>query len=271
VRKWLLVLLLFPALAAFAGEAKWEDDWDSAFARARRENRPVFVNFYATWCHPCRFMDETVFPTQTVSSRLDKFVLLKIDGDDDRYRMRLFGVKSYPTYLVFDPAEQPRFRLYGTRTPEAMASALDAISGAMPEIQSAAALLKVKPAAAPHLSIGRTYFRLGLYTDARNEFDEAKKLATKAGDKILEQAANGQLLLTRAMEGKAADVLPELEKIAAAPLSSDNAIFNWMALARVRALKGDDAGSRDALKKASAAAPDDETRRMIAEAAAGWE
>jgi thioredoxin-like negative regulator of GroEL len=270
VRKWLLLLLLFPALAASAGEARWEDDWDRAFARARRENRPVFVNFYATWCRPCHFMDETVFPTQTVSSRLEKFVLLRIDGDEDRYRMRLFGVKSYPSYLVFDPGEQPRFRLYGTRTPEAMASALDAISGAMPEIQGAAALLKANPSSAPHLSIGRTYFRLGLYLDARNEFDAARKLAAKAGDKVLEQAANGQLLLTRAMEGKAADVIPDLETIAAAPLSHDNAIFNWMALARARALTGDDAGSRDALKKASAAAPDDETRRMIAEAAAGW-
>ncbi len=215
-------------------------------------------------------MDETVFPTPAVAQRLDKFVLLKIDGERDRFRMRLFRVSGYPSYVVFDPFEEPRFRLTGTRTPELITGILDAFLDAMPRIQEAAADLRLKSAAAPHIAIGRIYLGLALYPDARNAFEAAGKVATKQKDAANAQLASGQLLLIQALEGKGKEVLAGLEQIAAAPVNRNNALFAWMAVARARMLLGDAAGSADALNRARAAALDDESRRMITEAAVGW-
>ncbi|MEM6965300.1 MAG: thioredoxin domain-containing protein [Bacteroidota bacterium] len=73
--------------------------------KAAAENKLVFVDFYATWCQPCKMMQKDVYPDQTISSFFNKnFISYKIDGEkgNGRNLAALYNVKAYPTLVWLD-------------------------------------------------------------------------------------------------------------------------------------------------------------------------
>ena len=84
---------------------------------ATTRNKPIFIDVYADWCGPCRMMDKTVFPDDSVGNILtSRYVLAKINGDDpvlgDSLRNQ-FGIRAYPTYIVLSPTGKERKRHVG--------------------------------------------------------------------------------------------------------------------------------------------------------------
>ena len=72
---------------------------------AKAENKLVFVDFYTTWCLPCKLMDEDVFTDQEFGKFMnDNFINYKIDaekgGGPDL--SVLFQVIVFPTLLFLD-------------------------------------------------------------------------------------------------------------------------------------------------------------------------
>lgn len=57
------------------------NDYSAALARAKSEKRPLFVEFWAPWCHTCRSMRAFVFTDETLASRAGQFVWLEVDTD----------------------------------------------------------------------------------------------------------------------------------------------------------------------------------------------
>lgn len=72
---------------------------------AKKENKPIFMDFYTTWCAPCRMMDESLFRDAEVTDFLNKnFVCLKIDaekGNGPTLR-EMFEVTGYPSFVFID-------------------------------------------------------------------------------------------------------------------------------------------------------------------------
>ncbi len=87
--------------------------------QAAREGKPVFIDFYADWCVPCKEMDVQTFATPDVATRSRDFVMLKVDltstedpkaGDlRDKYQ-----VKGVPTFVFLRPTGQEISDLRGT-------------------------------------------------------------------------------------------------------------------------------------------------------------
>ena len=76
-----------------------------AFEQAAKTGKPLFIDFFGTWCPPCNVLDETVFKSKTFQAHAKDFVLLKLDVDEKvSWDLKSkFGVKGYPTVVLATP------------------------------------------------------------------------------------------------------------------------------------------------------------------------
>lgn len=80
--------------------------FDEAKAAAKAENKNIFIDFYTSWCGPCKRLASNVFPTKQVGDYLNgKYICLKIDAENGEgpELADKFGVKAYPTLAVISP------------------------------------------------------------------------------------------------------------------------------------------------------------------------
>ncbi|MBC8052242.1 MAG: thioredoxin family protein [Sphingobacteriaceae bacterium] len=100
--KFLFFLSLFCSLTSFAG-IKFDDiRWKEAKKKAKLEDKLIFMDFYTTWCGPCKRMDADVLSTDTVGNYFNsRFINLKLDAEKGQGVMlaSTFSVKSYPSYI----------------------------------------------------------------------------------------------------------------------------------------------------------------------------
>src|SRR5262249_548221 len=71
-----------PVAASSAVKDGWHTSLAEALAEAKRDNKPVFVDMWATWCKNCYVMDETTFQDAGVKAAMAKYVLVKVQAED---------------------------------------------------------------------------------------------------------------------------------------------------------------------------------------------
>ena len=81
----------------------WHTDLDSALTEAKKTNKPVFIDFYTTWCSYCKQLDETTLSNQQVQEKLSNdYVVAKIDADKYPDIASEYKIYGYPTLLFLD-------------------------------------------------------------------------------------------------------------------------------------------------------------------------
>ncbi len=85
---------------AAKGIIAWSYDFEGGMAQAQESRKPVMVDVFATWCAPCKLLDETVFSRADVAEASTAFVPIKVDGDKYPEVKDKLGVTGYPT-IVF--------------------------------------------------------------------------------------------------------------------------------------------------------------------------
>lgn len=97
-------------------------------AQAKRENKRVLVDFWATWCHACVQMNKTTFRDTRVGNMMNySFVNYAVDVDHDADAKELvekFNIKAFPTYLILNPDGTEYNRIVGSNPVEGFAKAL---------------------------------------------------------------------------------------------------------------------------------------------------
>ena len=106
--------VLDPGGPAGAKDELWLDSYAKGLEVARRENRPVFIDFTGYTCTNCRWMESNMFPLGEVQSLLGRFVLVRLytDGPQEvhernlRFEKERFGTIALPYYAIMSPGDQ---------------------------------------------------------------------------------------------------------------------------------------------------------------------
>ncbi len=69
-------------------------------AEVVKSNLPVLVDFWASWCAPCRMIAPIV--EELAKEYNGKLKVAKLDVDANREIAMSFGIMSIPTLLIFD-------------------------------------------------------------------------------------------------------------------------------------------------------------------------
>ena len=118
-----------PAADAEPGEgiAWFDGSVDEAFALAKDKDKPVFLYWGAEWCPPCHAIKATIFSKPEFIERSKLFVPVYLDGDEQNAQAygEKFGVRGYPTMIVFSSEGEELTRIPGGIDIQAYANILD--------------------------------------------------------------------------------------------------------------------------------------------------
>jgi len=68
-------------------------------AEVLNSDKPVLVDFWATWCGPCRMIAPII--EDLAKDYEGKAVIGKLDVDNNQLAAEKFGIRSIPTILIF--------------------------------------------------------------------------------------------------------------------------------------------------------------------------
>lgn len=110
----LAILLFVSGFKYRKSEIKTEDGiqfftgtWQQALEKAKKENKYIFLDAYASWCGPCKMMKHKTFTDKAVGDFYNKhFVCIAVDMEksgDGSILADKYSVEAYPTLIYLKP------------------------------------------------------------------------------------------------------------------------------------------------------------------------
>ncbi len=95
--------------------------WKEAINKAKNENKPIFLDIYATWCGPCKMLKRNTFRDKAVGQYFNlNYINVSVDGETEegRYLMAKYVLHSYPSLLVIGNDENVIATASGYHSPD---------------------------------------------------------------------------------------------------------------------------------------------------------
>ncbi|MCP9762856.1 thioredoxin family protein [Lacihabitans soyangensis] len=110
---FLIITVTFVGLSSFkaikakpVGFSFYKGTYDNMIREAKKQRKPIILDFWAAWCAPCQKLDKETFSDKELGNYLSQnFIVYKVDIDtfDGMEIVDRFAVDVFPTMIVFDP------------------------------------------------------------------------------------------------------------------------------------------------------------------------
>lgn len=101
-------------------QVKWLASFPAALAQAKRTGQPIFVDFYTTWCGPCKYLEAVTYKDARFVAESRKWVMVKINPEKNAANLRLaqkYKVDGFPSLLFLQPGGKESSRIVGGYPP----------------------------------------------------------------------------------------------------------------------------------------------------------
>lgn len=122
-------LVLLALLAASA--IPWES-FEDGLERAKKEQRPIFVDVSASWCEPCALMHRTTYVDPEVVRAARALVNVQLDADQRSDLADRLSADRLPALLILDHQGTVLVRVFGFVGADRLAPLLREIARAYP-------------------------------------------------------------------------------------------------------------------------------------------
>lgn len=113
------LLLFFPIFKSLAQQGiQFRNlSYNEALAASAKENKPVFLHAYASWCHLCEYMRDSVYTNPSVGEFFNaRFINIRIDMEKEGKELnRKFKAANFPTLIVLDSSGNTIHRIAGKK------------------------------------------------------------------------------------------------------------------------------------------------------------
>lgn len=140
--------LALTSVPLFAGEVDWaQPPFENILKTAKQQNKHVFIDFFTTWCGPCKRLDEVTYQDAKVVGYLNSIVSVKYDAEKDEGETlaEKFRVKQYPTLVLLGPDGKEIDRHVGYVAPDEFIEIIQGYQNGIGTIAYYEALLKKTP------------------------------------------------------------------------------------------------------------------------------
>lgn len=121
--KWCLVILFAGWLETVSAQISFfEGTFEDAAMKAKKEKKGLFIDFYADWCAPCKWMAKEVFSLPEVGEYFNKhFVCCRLNAEasENKALVQKYKVNALPAMLFLDAKGEVIRTVNGTREPAA--------------------------------------------------------------------------------------------------------------------------------------------------------
>ena len=105
-----MVIMVFYTFSAQELDTKkgidfYQGSWQETLEIAKKENKLIFLDLYATWCGPCKSLKKNTFSNPEVGAFYNQnFINIALDGEqgDGPMLMRKYRLSNYPSLLFID-------------------------------------------------------------------------------------------------------------------------------------------------------------------------
>ncbi len=82
----------------------FKGSWEELLVKANENDKLIFVDFYTTWCAPCKWMEKNVFTDPSVIEYFhENFISTRIDAEKEELDfVASLSIEAYPTLIIFN-------------------------------------------------------------------------------------------------------------------------------------------------------------------------
>ncbi len=113
-------------LPAFGAEMFSNLSFEAASKEAAAANKILLIDFYTTWCGPCKMLDKNTWSDAAVIELVkQKAIALKLDAEKQTNLAKQYHIEAYPTVLLLKADGTEIDRLVGYKDPKAFIADFD--------------------------------------------------------------------------------------------------------------------------------------------------